>query len=94
MFEDYEPISLEEQTLAYVKLKKHIADVCSEFKTCEVDMRDEPKTLFVMKRRSTIYGESYLGELESRVLEDRDVLEVLDRHLSKAYRYRYGALRM
>ncbi len=79
VFDDFEPISLEDQTLAYVKLKEHIADVCDVLKTCEIDMGNDPRTLFVMKRRSTVYGESYLGDLENWVLKDRDVLEALDK---------------
>ncbi len=81
VFEDLDAISKEEQTLGYVKLKGYIAEACEQIQTCNLETSEEDaSTIFVMKRSSLTYGESYMGELESRVIKDREAFDVLDKN--------------
>ena len=79
VFSKFEPIPYEKQTQALIKLKEYIVDACDRFKTCNISTDDNPGTVFVMKRRSLNYGESYLGNLENRMIYDNAAFDAIDK---------------
>lgn len=82
VFDDLDRHTMQEKVVALKKLRKHINDACVQIATCAVDVTDEPKTLFVIGRTRTKWGESYIQDLECFSTKDTDAIEAVKKNFT------------
>lgn len=77
VFDDLDNHTMQEKAKALKKLRKHIEEVCVQFRDCRIEKCEKPKTLFVIGRTRTDWGESHIEDMECFTTYDDEAKEAV-----------------